>query len=122
MTVKEQLEKESREQIISIAQQMMLGQLHLIEGSRLICQFRRNISIPDLDDPIYDVFIMVNYETHDIPVRQPEENKYYSSLINRAHKMIEEYAQLMQPVILRACKDLISAMSEDGIYFKSQKV
>ncbi len=119
MTVKEQLEKESREQIISIAQQMLLGQLHLIEGSRLICQLRRNITIPDLDDPIYDVFIMVNYETHDIPVRQPEENKYYSNMINRAHKMIEEYAQLMQPVILRACKSLILAMSDEKMLVRS---
>jgi hypothetical protein len=112
MTVQERLEEESKQRIIQVAEKMLKGGMHFVEGSRLICSLRMTIAHPDPDDPIYDVFVMIKYETHDIPL-QVKEQSNYSALLKRAHEKIEEYVFLLKPVIEVACENIIVRMSED---------
>lgn len=111
MSLKDQLKKDAISRILDAAQKMLSGDMHLVEGSRLICKLRMNIDNPDPEDKIYDVFVMVKYETHDLPVVMKEGSKY-QGLLKQANEKIENYTNLMKPVILRACSTIIASMSE----------
>lgn len=110
MNLRESLRKDAIERVIDTAQRMQQGTVHLVEGSRLICTLRMNIYNPDPDDSLYDVFIMVKQETHDLPVSMRPGTKY-ESILRSATVKLNEYATLMQPVILKACVDLVTRLA-----------
>jgi len=105
----EEREAVARKELVKVANAMLDGTFHLLEGARKINGLRFRINDPE--NKIFNLFVAVDSETDHQPLG-PMRALCALEFLRRADEEMEHYLADTRDSILRACRELIQAYSE----------
>ena len=94
----------ARRQVFAIANGILGGSIHPIDGCRALIRLRSDSS---LDLPAFDVVNAIQSETDDYPRGSIRAN-YEAGLLWRLDQEIESYLQRVREPLFEACRQLIA--------------
>lgn len=101
----------SKQQIVTIANQMLDETIGIVEGSIAICRARPGLGDEDIQAEVLFPFIAFESELHDFPIGK--ERQYWNEEALKAKdRRLNEIVDAARPEILEACRTLIAQWSE----------
>lgn len=97
----------AKNKIVEVAQKIILGELNIIEGSRIITSLVANNNLSKVE--LYFPFEAVDSETDHLPFGQVRD-ECSSAYLARIDREIEAYIKETKSVIIEACKVLIEKL------------
>lgn len=101
-------EQNSTTEIVAVAETMLRGEMHLIEGCRKICNLRHKMN--NLNDSEFLHFQGIDSETDHFPLGEFR-NKCALEFLRRADAEMEQYLARTHDDILNACCEVIRVLS-----------
>lgn len=93
-----------RAELVAVAEAMLCGNLHLIEGCRRICSLRREVA--DADNPVFLAIRGAESETDHFPLGELR-GKYAPDYLARLDAEMNRYLAEAGEDILTACREII---------------
>jgi hypothetical protein len=98
----------AREAIVAAAQGMISGEIDLLDGCRLIVQWRAALNGVDAELPALDLVTGIESELDTFPVG-PARQEWDTAVLARQDERKAEYLQGVRGTLLEACATLIAA-------------
>lgn len=99
-----------REQIATIAQDILNNKLGVIEGARLLARLRPTVTRDDFD-PDFQAFVAVDTETDDLPLGKERELWAGSALLEKERK-IQDAEKFHRKQVFAACRIIIDRFGQ----------
>jgi hypothetical protein len=98
----------ARDEIVSTAEAMLRGDVHLIEGCRRIWHLSHEMG--DSDNPVFLPIRGIESETDQFPLGDVR-NQYAPDYLKRMDEELERYLAQARKDILSSCREIIHAFS-----------
>lgn len=103
MTLEEYIQKK-RDELASVSRRIVHGELHPIEGCRMVASIRNEL--PECDATVFDRIVLVESETEHFPMGEIREH-YNAEVLRRLDQEMEDYLHDETGNIKEACRSII---------------
>lgn len=104
MSLPAEIESQKRIELVRVADEMLKGQMHLIEGVRRICGLRHQIG--DADNPVFMPIRAIDSETDHMPLGQMRDG-CETGYLQRIDSEMKAYLDQAKDDILSACREIV---------------
>ena len=102
-------EKSRKSELVGVAEDMLQGKVHLIEGCRRLCILRDQIE--DAENRVFLVIEGIESETDHFPLGKLR-NQCAPEYLKRMDEEMDQYLSVAREDILKACRDIIGVFAQ----------